>query len=95
MKIYQITIQSFFTANNTDYAMAIDRANDILLFTDIKKAEETFNNLIGEYNAKYYEVNGHKTNEFICYGANNTTVIYHNKQKTGRTYISLDPKETL
>jgi len=88
MTIYQITIQSFFTSNGCDYAMAVDRNKDVILFSDQMKAEEKFNELIDEYTTRY-----NMPNEFICYGANNCTVIYHDKTKTARTYICLDPKE--
>ncbi len=93
MTIYQISILSFFSSNGTDYAMAIDRNKDIMLFGDRIKAEEKFNELIDEYVNRYYDKNGNKGNEFICYGANMCTVIYHNTEKTARTYITLDPKE--
>ncbi len=90
MTIYQITIQSFFTSNGCDYAMAIDRYKDVMIFTDHLKAEEKFNELIDQYTSMY-----NMPNEFLHFGANNCTVIYHNETKTARTYISLDPKETL
>ena len=90
MELTQITIQSFFTSNGCDYAMAIDRNKDVMLFTDRMKAEEKFNELIDKYTSMY-----NRPNEFICYGCNMCTVIYHNDEKTSRTYISLDPKETL
>lgn len=95
MTIYQISILSFFTSNGTDYAMAIDRNKDIMIFTDRLKAEEKLNELIDEHVNLWYDKNGNKGNEFICYGANMCTVIYHDKENTARTYITLDPKETL
>lgn len=93
MAIYQISILSFFTSNGNDYAMTIDRNKDIMIFTDRLKAEEKFKELVDEYVNRYYDNNGNKGNEFICYGANMCTMIYHNIEKTARTYICLDPKE--
>lgn len=90
MTIYQISILSFFNSNGNDYAMSIDRNKDIMLFTNHLKAEEKFNELIDTYTKMY-----NMPNEFVCYGANNCTVIYHDNSKTSRTYITLDPKETL
>lgn len=93
MEVYQISILSFFTSEGTDYAMAIDRNNDIMLFGDRLEAEKKFNELIDEYVNHYYDKNGNNGNEFICYGSNMCTVIYHNTEKTSRTYICLDPKK--
>ena len=93
MTVYQITIQSFFNSHGTDYAMPIDRYTDVILFKKCADADKKFNELIDEYVNRYWEDNGHQTNEFLHYGANNCTVIYHNKEKSVRTYISLDPKE--
>lgn len=93
MTIYQISILSFFTSNGTDYAMAIDRNKDIMLFEDHLMAEKKFDKLIDEYVNRYYDKNGNNGNEFVCHGANMCTVIYHNPEKTARTYICLDPKE--
>jgi len=95
MTIYQVSILRFFTSNGNDYAMAIDRNKDIMIFTDRLKAEAKFNELIDEQVNIWYDKNGNNGNEFICYGANMCTVIYHDKMKTARTYITLDPKETL
>ena len=93
MTVYQITIQSFFNSHNTDYAMPVDRYTDVILFKKRTDADEKFNELIDEYVNRYWEKNGHQSNEFLHFGANNCTVIYHDKSKTNRTYISLDPKE--
>lgn len=92
MTIHQISVLSFFNSHGNDYAMAIDRDKDIMLFTDQHKAEEKFNELIDTY-TKIYNMPNEPV--FICYEAINCMVIYHDNTKTARTYITLDSKETL
>jgi hypothetical protein len=45
MKVYLVAIRDFFVDHNTDYAMAVDLKDDLMLYESFESAEKKFEKL--------------------------------------------------
>ena len=45
MKVYLVAIRDFFVDHNTDYAMAVDLKNDLILYESFESAKKKFEKL--------------------------------------------------
>ena len=89
MKIYLVSIRTFFKENNTDYAMAFDPKdnNDLKLFANYKDAKNEFNN-----SCKFYRDNFSVIEKNASYN-DESTIIFYNKCRSVRYIVSLIEKE--